>query len=91
MQIGPIQFLAFAFDRVDLLRGAIRRELSALRAHGLVRIIDLRFVMKEADGTLHALQESDLRADEGTAFGALLDRMLGLGAADAALAELTAE
>lgn len=88
MQIGPIQFLAFAFDRVDLLRGAIRRELDALRAHGLVRIIDLRFVMKEADGTLHALQESDLRAGEGAVFGALLDRMLGLGATDAESAYL---
>ncbi len=80
MQTGPIQAIAFAFDRVDQFKGQILRELDELRAHGLIRVIDLRFVMKEADGTVHALQEQDLPDGSVSAFGALLDPLLGLQA-----------
>lgn len=80
MQSGPIQLIAFAFDRVDQFKGQILRELDLLRGHGLIRIIDLRFVMKEADGTVHALQERDLPDGSVSAFGALLDPLLGLQA-----------
>lgn len=57
------------------------RELDELRAHGLIRAIDLRFVMKEPDGTLHALQEQDLPDGSVSSFGALIDPLLGLVAA----------
>jgi uncharacterized membrane protein len=79
MQSGPIQLIAFAFDRVDQFKGQILRELDRLRGHGLIRIIDLRFVMKDVDGSVRALQESDskLLGTEADELGALLDRMLG--------------
>jgi uncharacterized membrane protein len=80
MQSGPIQVIAFAFDRVDQFKGQILRELDELRGHGLIRVIDLRFVMKEADGTIHALQEQDLPDGSVSSFGALLDPLLGLAA-----------
>lgn len=83
MQIGPVQLIAFEFERVDQFKGQILRELDALRGHGLIRIIDLSFVMKEGDGTVHALQISDLPGYEATEFGALLDQMLGLQAGSA--------
>jgi uncharacterized membrane protein len=78
MQSGPIQVLAFAFDRVDQFKGQILRELDELRGHGLIRIIDLRFVMKEPDGTVHALQEQDLPDGSVSSFGALIDPLLGI-------------
>ncbi len=78
MQSGPIQIIAFAFDRVDQFKGQILRELDELRGHGLLRVIDLQFVMKEADGTVHALQEHDLPDGSVSSFGALLDPLLGL-------------
>lgn len=78
MQSGPIQALAFAFDRVDQFRGQILRELDELRGHGLIRVIDLQFVMKEADGTIRALQEQDMPDGGVSAFGALLNPLLGL-------------
>jgi uncharacterized membrane protein len=78
MQSGPIQVLVFAFDRVDRFEGQILRELDELRSHGLIRIIDLRFVMKEADGTVHALQEQDMPDGSVSSFGALIDPLLGL-------------
>ncbi|MCX7792457.1 MAG: hypothetical protein N2378_17620 [Chloroflexaceae bacterium] len=79
MQTGPIQAIAIAFDRVDQFKGQILRELDELRAHGLIRIIDLRFVMKEADGTIRALQEQDLPDGSGSSVGTLVDPLLGLG------------
>jgi hypothetical protein len=78
MQSGPIQVIAFAFDRVDRFEGQILRELDELRSHGMIRVIDLRFVMKEADGTVHALQEQDMPDGSVRSFGALLDPLLGL-------------
>lgn len=78
MQSGPIQVIAFAFDRVDQFKGQILRELDELRSHGMIRVIDLQFVMKEADGTVHALHERDLPDRSVSAFGALIDPLLGL-------------
>ncbi|HMQ33022.1 MAG TPA: hypothetical protein PKD53_19990 [Chloroflexaceae bacterium] len=78
MQSGPIQVLTFAFDRVDRFEGQILRELDELRGHGLIRVLDLRFVTKEADGTVHALQERDLPDGSVSTFGALIDPLLGL-------------
>ncbi|NTU83886.1 MAG: hypothetical protein HGA45_31685, partial [Chloroflexales bacterium] len=87
MQSGPIQVLAFAFDRVDRFEGQILRELDELRGHGMIRVIDLRFVMKEADGTVHALQERDLPDGSVSTFGALIDPLLGLVATTEAYPE----
>jgi hypothetical protein len=78
MQSGPIQIIAVAFDRVDRFQGQILRELDELRGHGLIRVVDLQFVMKETDGTLQALHERDLPDGSVSSFGALIDPLLGL-------------
>lgn len=78
MQSGPIQVIAFAFDRVDQFKGQILRELDELRGHGLIRVIDLQFVMKDTDGTVHALQEQDMPDGSISALGGVLDPLLGL-------------
>lgn len=78
MQSGPIQVLTFAFDRVDRFEGQILRELDELRGHGLIRVLDLRFVMKEPDGTVHTLQEQDMPDGSVSSFGALIDPLLGI-------------
>lgn len=80
MQSGPIQIIAFAFDRIDRFEGQILRELDELRSHGMIRVIDLQFVMKEADGSVHALHERDLPDGSVSSFGALIDPLLGLAA-----------
>ncbi|NTU83369.1 MAG: hypothetical protein HGA45_29035, partial [Chloroflexales bacterium] len=82
MNFGPIQLIAFAFDSVDKFKGQIRRELDDLRGRGLIRVIDLLFIIKAVDGTVHSLQASDLLEHEAAEFGALLSRMLAIGAAD---------
>lgn len=90
MQSGPIQVLTFAFDRVDRFEGQILRELDELRGYGLIRVLDLRFVMKEADGTVHTLQERDLADGSVSSFGALIDPLLGLVATAEAYPEQAA-
>lgn len=81
MTLGPIQFLAVGFDRIDRFSGAIRRELQNLRSRGLIRLIDALFVMKGEDGSITRLEASDLSADEKRQLGAVLGGLLGLGAA----------
>jgi hypothetical protein len=83
MTIGPVQFLAVGFDRIDLFTGAIRRELQSLRSRGLIRLIDTLFLMKDADGALTRLEASDLSAEEKAQLGAVLGGLLGLSAAEA--------
>ncbi|PDV98529.1 hypothetical protein [Candidatus Chloroploca asiatica] len=78
MKIGPIQVLAFEFESIEKFKGQIQEELDHLRGHGLIRIIDLLFILKEHDGSTHSLQMSDMLAHEEAEFGALLGHMLGL-------------
>jgi hypothetical protein len=88
MQFGPVQLIAFAFEGVDKFKGEILRELDLLRGRGLIRIIDLLFIAREQDGSLRTLKASDLLDYEAAEFGAMLWRLLGLGAPDAQSAYL---
>ena len=81
MTLGPVQFLAVGFERIDLFTGAIRRELQNLRNRGLIRLIDALFVMKDEDGSITRLEASDLSTEEKKQLGAVLGGLLGLGAA----------
>ena len=90
MAIGPIQLIAIGFDEPEF-RGAIRRELAALRGLGLVRLIDALFVAKDDFGGMTRMEMSDLSESEKMEFGALIGGMIGLGAGDWETAELGAE
>lgn len=69
MSIGPVEFLTIAFpgNRFD---GRIVPELEKLVASGTVRIIDLVFISKDADGSITTYEFEDLEGD-AAAFGAL--------------------
>lgn len=77
--IGPIQMLVVGFDPDAEYRGAILDELENLSARGLIRVIDLQFVRKEANGDLLALEATELTDDEAIEFGALIGGLIGLG------------
>jgi uncharacterized membrane protein len=72
--------LVVGFNHPDF-QGEIREELQRLRDNDLVRVIDALAVRKDADGEVETLHESQLSADEQTAFGALVGGLIGLGAA----------
>ena len=78
MEIGPIQLIAFAFERTDRFKGDIIKELNDLRTRGVVRVLDLLFVMKDEQGNIMSYQDSQLTAEEEREMGDVLTTLLGL-------------
>jgi uncharacterized membrane protein len=78
MPIGPVQLLVVSFDKPDF-SGEILEELKRLREHEVIRLIDALAVKKNSDGSLTALQWSDLSIEEAEGLGATVGALLGLG------------
>jgi len=81
MAIGPVQMLVLGFTEPEFT-GTIADELDKLRENDFVRIIDALVVEKDDDGTVNALQVSDLTADEAMEMGAIAGALIGLGEGD---------
>jgi uncharacterized membrane protein len=75
---GPIQIWTFAFDG-NRFRGEVLPELDRLKDAGVIRLIDLIVIRKDASGRVMVMTASDLDWEEATAFGALIGGLLGLG------------
>jgi uncharacterized membrane protein len=90
-EFGPIQMLVLGFADPDFT-GKIAAELDRLRSLDFIKIVDALVVDKADDGTVTALQVSDLQADEATQLGALIGALIGIGygGEDAALEAATA-
>jgi uncharacterized membrane protein len=69
MAIGPVQLLVVSFDEPNFT-GRIIEELRRLRENGVIRLIDALVVQKHEDGSLTALQWSDLSVPEAQGLGA---------------------
>lgn len=82
-EFGPVQILVIGFED-GRFSGAILEELRRLREQDTVRLVDLLFVTKDADGEVTALERSDLTRGEFEDLGALTGALVGLGAAGAA-------
>jgi uncharacterized membrane protein len=80
MEIGPVQLLAVGFERTDRFKGEILAELENLKSRGLIRVLDLLFVMKDEAGDILALKDTDLSPEEEIEMGAIIGAMLGLEA-----------
>ena len=78
MAVGPVQLLVVAFDEPHFT-GAIVEELNRLRAHDLIRLVDVLVVQKDLDGVVTAAQVSDLSVGEAEEFGATIGALIGLG------------
>ena len=78
--IGPVQLLVLGFEG-DHFTGEILPELRRLKDADVIRMIDLLFVRKDAEGEVDVLHVSDLTAEESAEFGAIAGALLGLGAA----------
>lgn len=68
MSIGPVEYGIFAFPGNEF-KGEIAPALADLVDSGTIRIIDLAFVTKDADGNIAAFELSDMNADVAAAFG----------------------
>jgi hypothetical protein len=68
MSIGPVEYMVVAFPG-NRFKGEIVPALADLVEKGTIRILDLAFVMKDADGNIAAMELSDLDADVAASFG----------------------
>ena len=69
-EIGPVEYMAVAFPG-NKFKGEIAPALKELVDSGTIRIIDLAFVTKDADGNIVAMEVEELDSDAGKAFAAL--------------------
>jgi uncharacterized membrane protein len=76
--MGPVQLIAFGFDRPKF-GGGISAELNRLREKDIVRVIDALVIQKTASGEIKQVQTSDLTIDQVEQFGAILGGLVGLG------------
>jgi len=90
MSIGPVQLLVIGFDQPEF-HGKIRAELERLKQSDIVRLIDLLFVRKHADGRIERMHVSELSDEERGELGALVGALIGLGAGGIDAAEEGAE
>ena len=77
--MGPIQIFVFGFEDFNAT-GAIGEELAALSDAGIITVVDARFLLKEADGSLLAAKVSDLSQHERDDLRAAAGALVGLGA-----------
>ena len=76
MGYGPIQLLVVGFDG-NRFRGEIWPELERLKQEGVVRIIDLMLVRKDAAGGVTHIVASDLDWEEAAQFGETMGALAG--------------
>ena len=74
--VGPIQLLTVAFDG-NHFRGEIMPELERLKQQGIVRIIDLLLVRKDAMGAVMVTTGTDLGWEEAVSLGSYLGALSG--------------
>jgi Family of unknown function (DUF6325) len=77
MSIGPVEYLIVAFPG-NRFKGEIIPALRELVDAGTIRIIDLAFVMKNADGAVVTAEMGDLDSEVFKALDALTPETLGL-------------
>ena len=77
MSIGPVEYMIVAFPG-NRFKGEIVPALAELVEAGTLRIIDLAFVMKDADGVVVTAEMGDLDSEVFKAFDALSPETMGL-------------
>lgn len=77
MAIGPVEYMIVAFPG-NRFKGEIVPALAELVDSGTIRVIDLAFVIKDADGNVATLEVGDLDSEVYKAFDALTAETMGL-------------
>jgi uncharacterized membrane protein len=77
MSIGPVEYMVIAFPG-NKFKGEIAPALRELVDNGTIRIIDLAFVGKDADGNVLGFELEDAGSEVGAAFSAIKHERNGL-------------
>jgi uncharacterized membrane protein len=70
MTMGPLEYMVVRFEG-NHFTGEILPELRSLRDRDLVRIVDLVFIQKDANGEVTTRDLRELNADEAQQYGAI--------------------
>lgn len=65
--LGPVDYLIVQFPG-NRFSGKIAPELARLEQNGILRVLDLVFIMKDGDGKLVNIEANDLEGEVGTAY-----------------------
>jgi hypothetical protein len=76
-ELGPIDYMVLEWDGDQPVTGEVMPLLLDLVDRGLIRILDLAFMLKDADGSVSALDLTEL-ASEGTGLEAFEGATSGL-------------
>jgi len=79
MTMGMVQLLAIGFEGNEF-KGEIVPQINALREQGLIRLLDLLFVLKNANGEVISVETSDLSEEDRIRLGMTVGSLIGLGA-----------
>lgn len=77
MTLGPLEYLVIEFEG-NHLTGEILPELQALHEQGIVRVVDLVLMRKDADGNLTVQELSNLSEEEAKPYGPLAGEILNV-------------
>jgi uncharacterized membrane protein len=89
MTLGPLDYLVVGFPG-NQFKGEIAPAINAARAKGIIRIVDLVFVMKDKDGATATLEIKDLSEEIREEFAGFSEEVEGLFTAED-IATLTEE
>jgi hypothetical protein len=77
MTLGPLDYLVVGFPG-NQFKGEIAPALAEASAKGIIRIVDLVFVMKDASGATTTLEMKDLPEELKEAFASVAEEAQGL-------------
>jgi Family of unknown function (DUF6325) len=77
MTIGPLEFVVIRCKGHQFTRELVP-ELNSIQEKGLIRVVDLFFARKDANGTVTVLEVHDLNDEELEAFAPLKEDLMGL-------------
>jgi uncharacterized membrane protein len=81
MDIGSLEYVVIGFED-DQFTNEILPELNAIQKKGLIRVVDLLFVMKDIDGTVTIREVSELSDEELAAYEGIAGDLMGLFTAE---------
>jgi len=77
MEIGPLEYVVIGLED-DRFANDILPELNAIQQNGLIRVVDLLFVNKDADSVVTMQEVNELSAEEQQAYENLGEDLAGL-------------
>ena len=77
MTLGPLDFIVIDFPG-NQFKGEVLPELDAIRASGVVRLVDLIFILKDQQGQITITEASDLKGEDAQRYRQFTGDLSGL-------------